>query len=75
MTDSEYVHPRVLLDELSADQLRDLAADLSIQLASLHMALDSTLETGSIPPHQDSDASRERAAKIIAESIAWAPSR
>ena len=67
MTDREYPHPRALLEELDADELRDLADDLSRQLASIEIALERRMTepfSGSRHPLD----SRDRAAKIIANS-------
>ena len=67
MTDREYPHPRALLEELDADELRDLADDLSLQLASLEIAIERKTMWSAFDRDQPSDA-RGRAAKIITNS-------
>lgn len=64
MTDREYPHPRALLEELDADELRDLADEIALQLASLEIALEKRMTTrifGSKMPTNP----RNRAAEII----------
>ncbi|MCC4298469.1 hypothetical protein [Aurantimonas coralicida] len=67
MTDREYPHPRALLEELDADELRDLADDLSRQLASIEIALEARMTAQFFGTRHPLD-SRDRAAKIIANS-------
>lgn len=67
MTDREYPHPRALIERLDTEQLRDLADDLSLQLASLEIALEQKSMWSAFGRDQPSDA-RGRAAKIITNS-------
>ncbi len=67
MTDREYPHPRALLERLDADDLRDLADDLSLQLASIEIAIERKSGWPLFGCCEPSDA-RGRAAKIIANS-------
>lgn len=70
MEDREYPHPRALLDSLDAEELRDLADDLALQLASIEIALERKVSQHQIVCRCFIDT-RARAAKIIACSSAY----
>ncbi|MEF2554034.1 hypothetical protein VQ042_22275 [Aurantimonas sp. A2-1-M11] len=70
-TTSELAHPRAIVENLNSEQPQHVAVDLAIQLASIHVAIDSKLETGSIVPPHEPEATRDRAAQILTESLAW----
>ena len=64
MSDREYPHPRVLLERLDADDLRNLAHDFAHQLAAVEIARERKARwPGSDPDHS---LIRNRAAKLIA---------
>ena len=67
MADREYPHPRALLEELDADELRDLADELSRQLESIEIALERRMTTPFSGPRHPLDP-RNRATEIIANS-------
>lgn len=72
MSDRNYPHTRELIENLSVDELRDLADDLALQLASIELALERR-RVWSIFNNSNGVDPQSRAARIIAQSTAYRP--